>query len=189
MSDPIPISVCCLLADSNKEPQSWHTGFYWKELTDDTPDEKKALVAQEFIELDVDREGLSIGEFTTDVLVCTIHPDHIECCEDIDFADMAVDEEHEIRRWPIAQTHTVCGMFLETGQCYSGLWVAHGPLLAYSTAWNHLDLGGTTLLVSCVHEGEVPRIPWTPGFADASCITQMSMNIRLAELVTERKNT
>jgi hypothetical protein len=40
-----------------------------------------------------------------------------------------------------------------------------------------------TLLVSCVHEGIIPRAEWTPTYADPTCLTDVAMLSRLAELV------
>jgi hypothetical protein len=162
----------------------WQTGFFWKELTEDTPDENKAVVAQEFVELEVDREAFGLGRTDIDVLTCTIHPDHIERCEGIDFAGiLRVNEEAEERRNPLEQTFTVCGMLAETGQCYSGLWSAHGPVMAATAAWGWYKCDGeATLLISCVHEGIVNKAPWTPAYADASCKDDRAMAARMAEL-------
>ncbi len=179
----IPVSVCCLLASPRVSPQEWPTGFFWKELTDDTADDKKAMVIKEFVELDVDREAFAMGEFDTDVLMTTAHPGHIERCDGIDFASVVkFNEYREQRRHVISQTHTVCGMVLETGQCYSGLWSAAGPLIAVTMAWDHMQDDELTLLVSCVHEGIVPRAEWTPTYADPVCLTEEAMQSKLIEL-------
>jgi hypothetical protein len=95
----IPISSCCLLASPHVDPIHWQTAFYTGELTDDIPDEQKAAVAKEFIELQVDREGIDIGETDTDVLLITVHPGHVNRCAGIDFAGvMKLNQSREMRR-------------------------------------------------------------------------------------------
>jgi hypothetical protein len=174
-----PVTLCCLLADLTKEWQSWQTAFYQVELAELDP-----AVAQEFVELQVDREGLAVGEFTTDVLLCTMHHGHdIARAPRIDCADQEVDEDEEIRRYPEASLWTVCGMFIDNGQCYSGYWVAHGPRHAYGMAYNHHQrTDGRHLAISCVHPGEQARAEQSPTFADASCKTEEAMISRLDEL-------
>jgi hypothetical protein len=180
----IPISSCCLLASPRVDPIHWQIAFYTGELTDDIPDERKAAVAKEFIELQVDREGIEVGETDTDVLLTTVHPGHVNRCAGIDFAGvMKLNQSREMRRHVVDETFTVCGMVLETGECYSGLWVAPGPLLAASAVWDYFQEDEQTLLVSCVHEGIIPRAEWTPTYADPTCLTDVAMLSRLAELV------
>lgn len=178
----IPISSCCLLASPHVDPIHWQTAFYTGELTDDIPDERKAAVAKEFIELQVDREGIDIGETDTDVLLTTVHPGHVNCCAGIDFAGV-MKLSREMRRHVVDETFTICGMVLETGECYSGLWTAPGPTLAALVVWGHFQEDGQTLLVSCVHEGIISRAEWTPTYADPTCLTDRAMLSRLAELI------
>jgi hypothetical protein len=174
-----PISVCGLLACPRTEPAAWQTRFSHIEVAE--PDAK---VAKEFIELEIDTEGMAIGETDTDLLVATIHPLHIDYSRLITHADMAVPDD-ECDRWSV-DTWTVCGIFADNGQCYSGLWASYGPLAAYGTAWNHFRTQGRELWVAGVHHGIVEREEWTPTFADPTCTTEDAMAQRLGELIPSR---
>jgi hypothetical protein len=176
------VSACCTLADSQTLPGQWMTGSYYQEVTDDTTDEGKAAVVKEFIELEMDRAANAAGNFTTDVLVSTIHPGAVLWCQNLDYADLEVDSAREEAQYPIEQTFTVCGWFLEDGETYSGLWTARGPLLAYASVWRHYRTYDRTFMLSGVHEGIVSRVSWTPTYVDPSCITPEEMISRLAEL-------
>lgn len=172
----VPVSLCCLLASPDRQPYRWPTGFYQIELAEPDP-----RVAKEFVELAVDTEGAKIAEFTTDVLVANIHPGHIEFCPEIFEADMAVDPDREIRLHPLTLTYTVCGMF-DNGQCYSGLWTDHGPLMAYAAAFTHFQALDRFLFVAGVHPGVVETETYAPVWADVGCSSVEEMEIRLAEL-------
>lgn len=174
-----PISVCGLLACPRFEPSTWQTRFSQLEVAE--PD---AAVAKEFIELEVDAEGLEYGETDTDLLVATIHPLHIDYSRLITHADLDVPGD-ECDRWKV-DTWTVCGVFADNGQCYSGLWAAPGPLAAYGTAWNHFNNLGRDLWVAGVHFDVVEREEWSPTFADPTCTTEAAMAQRLAELIPSR---
>ena len=174
----IEISMCALLACPRVEPAAWQTRFSWAEVAE--PD---AQVAKEFLEREVDLEGLAIGETDTDVLVATIHPGHIEHSLLVTHADMEVCDGQE-DQWELG-TWTVCGMFADNGQCYSDVWAAHGPLAAYGTAWNHWRRQGRTLLLAGAHPGDQARTTWSPTFADPTCTTIEAMAQRLGELIPE----
>jgi hypothetical protein len=175
------ISVCGILACPRVERNAWQTRFSWTAVAE--PD---ARVAKEFIELEVDTEGFAIGETDTDLLVATIHPGHIEHSALITHADMPVTEVDA--EWWETQTWTVCGIFADNGQCYSGLWAGCGPLVAYGCAWHHFQRQGRELLVAGAHltdgvEVPVERAAWSPTFADPTCLTEEAMRSRLAELI------
>lgn len=175
----IQVSVCCLIAVTGRDRYRWPTGFYRKELSE--PD---ALVAQQFVQLDVDREGATIGE-AGQVLVVNIHPGHVEHCPEVYEADMEVDPDRETALHPLTEQFTVCGMDAETGQCYSGLWVANGPLMAYAAAYTHFEgLYGHDLLVGAVHPGVQDTAVYATPWADPGCDTQAAMTLRMTELVT-----
>jgi hypothetical protein len=172
----IDISVCGILACPRIDSPDWQTRFSWTTVAEPDPE-----VAKEFLELEIDREGLAIGETDTDLLVATIHPGHIEHSELVVYADMPVDDEAtDGCDWG---TWTVCGVFRETGLCYSGLWSGPGPLGAYGAAFNHFHQRGRFLLLAGAHPGEQERFDWTPTFADPTCKTQEAMLSRLGELI------
>lgn len=174
------VTVCGNIALPHEEPQAWPTAHYQVELVE--PD---ARIAQSFAKtLYLDQEAQQLGEFDADLIISTIHPDWIPRCDGITHADMAVDEEREQRLHPLPQTHTVCGWILETGQTYSDLWVAHGPLLAYAIAWHKMQDYGT-LMVSCVHKGVWNRASWTPTWIDPGCTSEAEMQRRLGEIIPE----
>lgn len=176
---PIEISACCLLARPSLEVSQWQTRFQQLEVVE--PD---ASVAKEFIERAIDLEGLEHGVTDADVLVSTIHPEHVDHSALITHADLEVPDGQE-RYWDL-EIWTVCGVFDDNGQCYSDVWTAYGPLAAYGTAWNHWRKNGRNLLVAGVHQGDVARVSWSPTFADPTCTTEDAMLSRLAELVPER---
>lgn len=176
----LEISICALLACPRVEPSAWPTRFSHTEVAD-----MDARVAKEFLELEVDTEGLEYGETDTDVLVSTIHPGHIEHSLLITHADMEVYDGQE-NVWERG-TWTVCGVFEDNGQCYSDVWAAHGPLAAYGTAWNHWNKRGRNLWVAGVHPGDEARTLWSPTFADPTCTTEDAMAQRLAELIPGRQ--
>jgi hypothetical protein len=178
----IAISICALLACPRVEPTAWQTRFSQTEIAE--PD---AQVAKEFLELEVDTEGLTIGETDTDVLVATIHPGHIDHSIWITHADLVVPDGQE-SQWQLS-TWTVCGVFEDNGQCYSDVWAAYGPLAAYGTAWNHWDKQGRNLWVAGVHPGDEVRTLWTPTFADPTCKTEDAMQSRLNELIPGRQTS
>lgn len=185
-----PVTLCCLLASPRKERQSWQPGFYQVEVAElDTDGNVDPAVAAEFVERLVDTEGLAIGETDTDVLVCALHHGHdIDRAPRIDYADQEVDEPEELRRYPQATTWTVCGMYVETGQCYCGVWSAHGPRMAYAAAFWHCQVTyDRYLVVSCVHPGDQPRGEESPTFADPTCKTADAMESRLDELIPDQK--
>jgi hypothetical protein len=177
----VPISMCCLLACPRVQPAGWQTRFSWTEVAE--PD---ATVAKEFLELEIDHEGLAIGETDTDVLVATIHPGHIEHSPLITHADMEVPDDED-RRHPW-ELFVICGIFADNGQCYSGSWNGYGALDAYVFAWKHYQTTeGRTLWLAGAHptlgEVAVERADWSPTFADPTCRTDEAMRSRLAELI------
>lgn len=175
------ITVCGNIATPDDEWQEWPTAHYQIELAE--PD---VGVAQELIKgMYLNKEATNLGIFNADLLISTIHPDWIPRCDGLDFADLEVDEEREIRLNPLPQTHTVCGWILETGQCYSDLWSAHGPKLAYAMAWHKMQDFGT-LVLSCVHEGVWNRASWSPPYVDPSCSDDITMSTRLDGLIRGR---
>lgn len=173
-----PVTLCGLVASREVECQGWKTAFYQIELA-----ELSAPVAQGFVQVEVDREAEALGQ-TASFLLCVMHAGHdVERAPRIDWADQDVDEDEEMRLWPTASTWTVCGAFLDNGQAYHGLWVAHGPRMAYATAWDHYNSRGRYLYVADVHPGVVARVPESPTFIDAQCRTEGEMSLRLAELI------
>lgn len=179
----LPISVCCLLASPHVDPLQWQTAFYQIEVV-----REDAAVAKEFIEYQVDQEGIEIGEVDTDVLVAAIHPGHVARCDGIDFAGVIrLNQDREMKRYALGKTFTICGMLLETGECYSGLWTAPGPLLAVSEAWSYFQEDEKTLLVSCAHEGTIPYAEWSPTYAEPTCTSDVTMMSRLVELMPSKE--
>ena len=176
-----PVSLCGLLACPRREWQSWPTAFYQLDLAEVDPE-----VAKEFVEQQVDHEGLAIGETDTDFLLCAMHYSHdVERAGRILIADQPVDPEEEYRIYGDAEsTWTVCGMFRETGQCFSGLWVGNGPRSAYANAFCHYQAtSGLYLAVACVHPGVVELAPESATYADPTCKTEDAMADRLRELI------
>jgi hypothetical protein len=148
----IPVSICGIIAEEGHEPFACQTGFYWKEIAE--PD---ATVAVEFLERDIDREACEVGSITT-FLAAAVHLGHIPCCPGIPNADFEVDGDEEFRLHPTKKLYTVCGVYLNTGRPYYDQWMSHGPRVAYVDAWQHVrDEEAGTLLIACVHDGDVPR--------------------------------
>lgn len=177
-----PVTLCGLLACPRVEYQGWKTAFYQVELVDIDP-----RVAAEFVEQQVDQEGLAVGETDTDFLLATMHHGHdVERAGGVDWADQEVNSAEEMVLWPVAGTWTVCGMFADDGWCYSGLWVAHGPRMAYLAAWEHYRARRKELLVAGVHPGAVGRAEESPTWADPVCTSQAEMVLRLGELIPRR---
>lgn len=175
-----PVSLCGLLACPRVEWQAWQTAFYQENLAEVDPE-----VAKEFVELQIDREGLAIGENDADFLLCALHYTHdVERAPRIEIADQPVDADEEYELHPEYGTWTVCGMLRETGQCYSGMWVAHGPRMAYAAAYDHMQrTTGLYLAVACVHPGVVELAPESATYADPTCKNPEAMASRLAELI------
>lgn len=174
---PIQVSICGLIAKPGVEPYAWETAFYWKELAD--PDPKAAAA---FAEQEVRQEALTNGHPDARLLISTVHPLHIPRCAGIAFADIPVDGEDEVARYPNQTLHTVCGIYLDNGQTYSSYWMSYGPRMAYLDAWGDARDDGRTLLVTCVHEGQIDRYP-DLDFADPSCDTEVEMKSLMQELV------
>ena len=173
----IPITLCGNIAEIDKEPNAWKCAFYQLELS-----EPGAAVAQAFAKTGyLDKELAQLGQ--ADLIVSTIHPDHVPRCQPITHADMDVDEDREMSLYPVQQLYTVCGWIKETGETYCDYWVGHGPKLAYAMAWHHMMDGDLELMVSCVHEGELVRVEWTPPYIDPMCTDEASMELRLKELM------
>jgi len=176
----IPMTLCGLLASPAVQWQSWKPAFYRQELAEIDP-----AVAQSFTEREVDTEGTALAEFDTDFLLCVMHDGHdIDRCERIDCADQEVDPDEELRRYPVKEIHTVCGMVLDDGRAYSGLWTANGPRMAFAAAHNYYRAEhGLILAVANVHLGAIPHAPESPTWADATCTDEAQMADRLAELI------
>lgn len=174
------ISVCGNLASPLQEHYAWQSAYFEYELAEVDP-----AVARQFAELDIDREGLAIGQ-DADLLVATLHYGHVGRCDRIDYADQEADVAEEHARYPLTLTYTVCGWFEDNGQCFSGMWSGRGPRLAYAAAFNHYEQFGRSLLVSCVHEGIIGRAPESPVWADVNCHSEVAMKQRLAELIPSR---
>lgn len=174
------ISVCGNLASPLQEHYAWQSAYFEYELAEVDP-----AVARQFAELDIDREGLAIGQ-DADLLVATLHYGRVGICARIDYADQEVNPDEEFRLYPIEQTYTVCGWFDDNGQCFSGLWVGRGPRMAYAAAYQHYEQFGRSLMVSCVHGGIVERAAESPTWADVNCHSEAAMRQRLAELIPSR---
>lgn len=173
----IPVTFCGNIAEIGKEPNAWQSAFYQLELAE--PDAVAALAFAKTMYLD--KELAQLGQ--ADLVVSTIHPDHVPRCQSITHADMEVDEDRELSLYPVQQLYTVCGWIKETGETYCDYWVANGPKLAYAMAWHHLGDSVGELMVSCVHEGELVRVPWTSPYIDPTCKTEGDIEERLKELI------
>jgi hypothetical protein len=172
----IPVTLCGNIAEIGKEPNAWQCAYYQLELA-----EPGAAVAMAFAKTTyLDKELAQLGQ--ADLIISTIHPDHVPRCQPITHADMEVDEDREVALYPVQQLHTVCGWIKDTGETYCDYWVANGPKLAYAMAWHHMMDGGLELMVSCVHEGELVRVEWTPPYIDPLCENEAAMSVRLTEL-------
>jgi hypothetical protein len=145
----LPYSICGLLAEEGVEPYAWQTGFYWQDLVEPDP-----AVAVEFVEHEMDREGLDVGHTLVTFLAARVHSGNIQRCDGIPNADFEVDGDEEFRLHPEPSLHTVCGMIYPTGKPYCDLWMSHGPRVAYVDAWQCIRDEGQTLLVACVHTGD-----------------------------------
>lgn len=172
----IEVSVCGLLASPRRAPGDWPTRFSWTEVAAEDPQ-----VAKEFLEREIDIEGLAIGETDTDLLVATIHPGHVEHSTLVTHAGMPVPDD-EADRWDWG-LYTICGIFEDNGQCYSDQWNGYGPLDAFVFAWKQFRKEGRELLLAGAHHDTVPRVGWTPTFADPTCTTPEAMASRLGELI------
>lgn len=172
----IKVSLCGNIAVPGDEVQSWQTAFYQLELAE--PDAVAALAFAKTLYLDKELAFPS----QADLIVSTIHPDWETRCTVITHADMEVDEDREMWLYPAQQLYTVCGWILETGEAYCDYWIANGPRLAYAQAWHSAQDTYGTFMVSCVHEGELARVPWTPSYIDPSCKTEADVEARMKEL-------
>lgn len=176
----IPVSLCCNIVDPDKAPEEWQTAFYHVEIA-----EESTVVATELAqEMYLKPEALANGVVVPDLFVSTVHPRHIQRCPGIDYAGLLyVDEERETLMHPLTETFTVCGWVFETGECYSGSWAAHGPVMACVAAWDYFRNGYRQALeITCVHEDTVPRAEWTPTYADPACLCEAAMTSRLKEM-------
>ena len=176
----IPITLCGNIAEIGTEPNAWKCAYYQLEV--DTAD---ASVVQRLAKtMYLDQELAQLGQ--ADLVVSTSHPDHVPRCQPITHADMEVDEEREMLLYPVQQLYTVCGWVLETGEAYCDYWVSNGPKIAYAMAWHNLQDHVGNLMVSCVHEGELVRVEWTPPYIDPMCQDEAAMESRLNELIPAR---
>lgn len=176
----ILVSLCCNIVDPDTDPSEWQTAFYHVDIAE----EDTAVAAELAQEIYLKPEAMAIGRIVPDLFVSTVHPGHIERCLGIDFAGVLdIDEAHEEMLHPFAETFTVCGWVFETGECYSGCWTAHGPIMACAAVWDYFQNGyRQALQITCVHEDTVPRAEWTPTYADPGCLTDAAMAARLKEL-------
>jgi hypothetical protein len=173
----IPVTFCGNIAEIGVEPNAWKSAYYQLELAE--PDTVTAVALAKTMYLD--KELAQLGQ--ADLIVSTIHPDYVPRCQAITHADMEVDEDRELALYPIESLYTVCGWIKETGETYCDYWVANGPKLAYAMAWHHLLTSVGELMVSCVHEGELVRVEWTPPYIDPICKTEGDIEARLKELM------
>lgn len=180
----VELTVCGLHVVRGDEPYAWQTGLYHEEVLDPGPGrDPDFAVAAEFSKMRVTQEGERNGLDAT-FFTASVHPGHIGRCAGFDFTGTTIDAMRDLdddaQRYSEATAYTVCGLFLDNGQTYSGVWTAHGPLVACWGAFDQARSEGRPFLLACVHEGV--QSGYDLPFAEPACRSAEEMTFWMREL-------
>lgn len=170
------VSVCGLIVIPGREPQGWECGLYHEEL-----DSVDLGVALNFTRAHLADEGLGNGHPDVTFLAAAFHPGGVDRCPGIEYADTPVDPREEQEHHPgPPRVFTVCGLYPDNWQTYSGYHQAVSPRMAYLEAWEQeQNTTGRYLYVANVHEGRVGCLVGPsgerPAWGDPGCRSETEM--------------